>query len=140
MHQTSLSEMKQYFDGSIQNGRIKLKNPQIFNQLVASFKHGAEIRLTLDKKTNLRTENQNRYYWAVPVNILADHFGYFTDDMHEALRLMFLKKETKPFISIRSTTSLSTVEFEDYLEKIRTWAKVNHDVHIPLPNEIDFEI
>lgn len=132
--------MKQYFDGSIQNGRIKLKNPQIFNQLVASFKHGTEIRLTLGKPEKLRSENENRYYHAVPVKILAEHFGEFPKAMHHNLAWMFLKVQDLPYPKRRSTTTLTPAEFEDYTEKIRVWALTEHKIRIPLPNEFDLEL
>ena len=36
----------------------------------------------------------------------------------------------------KSTTELSTVEFEDYVAKIRMWAASFLSLIIPLPNEI----
>jgi len=35
-----------------------------------------------------------------------------------------------------STTELDTMQFEDYLEKIRTWAKKFLNYRIPYPNEV----
>jgi len=38
---------------------------------------------------------------------------------------------------VRSTTSLSTVEWEDYMSKIRMWASSEHECYIPKPNQVD---
>lgn len=38
----------------------------------------------------------------------------------------------------RSTTELSTIEFEKYLEDIRRWASMKLSCYIPLPNEYDY--
>jgi len=129
--------MKQFFDGKVENGRIKLKNSTVFNRLVSSLKNGSEVRLTLSKLGKDRSNSQNRYYHGVVVAILGDHFGEFHDDMHENLAWLFLKVQDKPYPKRASTASLSTSEFEDYLEKVRMWALTEHEVRIPLPNEVD---
>jgi len=35
----------------------------------------------------------------------------------------------------RSTTDLTTVEFEDFCSRVRTWASKTLKIIIPLPNE-----
>lgn len=131
--------MTHNFEGTIKNGRVKLKHIDAFNNLVASFQEGSQVRISIGRFKHNRSENQNRYYWGVVVHILAEHLGYFPEEMHEALKLHFLKKEANPLPTVRSTTSLDTAEFEDYLEKVRMWAMTEHEVKIPMPNEMDFE-
>jgi hypothetical protein len=88
-----------------------------------------------------RSGNQNRYYWAVVVSVLASELGYFKDEMHDILRRKFLGY-TKPNPATgeeewfaKSTTTLNTQEMEEYLESIRVWAINALDIYIPLPNE-----
>lgn len=131
--------MKIKFVGTIKDGRIKLKHADVFNRIVAGYEPGTEVALTIDKNRGTRSENENKYYWAVVVKTLADHLGFFPEEMHDALKMKFLLKESKPIPTTRSTASLDTKEFEDFLEKVRMWASSELEVKIPLPNEVDFE-
>ena len=95
------------------------------------------------KKKQNRSEQQNNYYWGVVIELMCETTGNNQDDMHEIMRMMFLK-EQKDLVTIdgtinittsRSTTSLKKKEFEDYLSKIREFASTNLDCYIPTPNE-----
>lgn len=63
--------------------------------------------------------------------------------MHEALKLKFLPKKSikinkEEFIISDSSKELNTIEFEDYLSKVRTWASLELNCLIPLPNDIEY--
>jgi len=76
----------------------------------------------------------------VVVKILSAEWGWENpEQLHDALRLEFLAIDSKPLKTARSTTELSTVEMEDYLQRIRIWALAEHNVRIPLPNEIEYD-
>lgn len=100
--------------------------------------NGKECYITIAKKTKQRSLNQNAYYWPVIVEILSDYFVYTKNEMHEALKWQFLRVEEsgKP-TRVRSTASLSTVEFEAFTREIREWAQSEYGVYIPEPNECD---
>lgn len=81
-----------------------------------------------------RTQKQNALYWPVYVQTCADHFGYFPDEMHEELKLMFNAKDSKLIPGARvggSTTKMTTKEFTEYLEKIQIWALTEHGIELP---------
>lgn len=89
--------------------------------------------------------NQNGYYWGVVLAILGDEMGITDDEVHDMMRMKFLKigKEVngRRYETARSTADLTTVEFEQYLQEIRTWAGTpgeisEEGVMIPLPNEV----
>lgn len=84
-----------------------------------------------------RSDKQNSYYWAVIVTTLANNFGYSPEEMHDALKLQFLRvvEPGKPDRT-RSTAELSTIEAEEYYETIRAWALTEYGINIPLPNEV----
>lgn len=85
----------------------------------------------------LRTLRQNAYYWPVYVKICADHFGYFPDEMHEEFKRMFNPKDSKITPGEKfggTTTKMTTKEFTEYLEKIRTWAGTQ-EIVLPNPEE-----
>jgi len=56
------------------------------------------------------------------------------------LKNMFLTKHTEIMgigaDYVKSTTSLSTVEMEDYLSKCRQFGSLTLGIFIPLPNEV----
>lgn len=102
-----------------------------------------------------RSGEQNRYYWGVVVKILSEELGYTDEEIHEILKYQFLSEireinrermtlqgteKYKKLISVPLTTAnLSTLDFEDFLTKVRVWASRELSIFIPLPNEVPFE-
>jgi len=112
---------------------------------IASFKQdlltlqGKEAYLTVAKVTKSRSGNQNRYYWGVVIDLLSKETGYEREEMHEAMKMQFLKKNDETRFAIaKSSSSLSTAEFEDYMAQIRRWASQYLGLYIATPNEVDF--
>jgi hypothetical protein len=95
------------------------------------------VDIIIRKHKAQRSNSQNSYYWGVVLPILGGYFGYENDEVHFALRNKFLKKGACDLETARSTASLSTAEFEEYLEDIRRWAITDYNVNIPLPNEVE---
>jgi hypothetical protein len=128
------------FVGTVsEEGRLELANRAGFRALL---KHlaGKAVVLTLGKRTKRRSDEENRYYWGVVVKIIGDELGYDQDEMHAALKFKFLRREAEPdglrvLDTVRSTAKLTTVEFEDYLDRIRMWAVSEMGIVVPLPNE-----
>lgn len=129
------------FYGRIENGRLILDEKDAFTSFVSKWE-GKEIALSIKKSASTRTNAENRYYWGVIVNMVAAEVGIIPDDAHELLKGLFLKvgveHEGKRYEIVRSTSSLSVSEFEDYAEKCRQWSAVELDCPIPLPNEVEF--
>lgn len=131
------------FKGRIEKGKKIYDNPNRYLVQLSKLE-GKRFEETLRQEKSKRSLDQNAYYWGVVVEILRDHFGYETyeaEEVHDGLKLIFLRiHEREGLETMRSTTKLSTVEFEDYLEKIRRWAIKEHNCRIPLPNECDYEV
>ena len=95
------------------------------------------------KELRLRTTPQNRYYYGVVVTLLSDHTGYSKNEIHEMLKNKFLTeviaiKTPKKLLlerTTRSSTELTTAEFEEYLSQITQWAAEELSVVIPEPND-----
>jgi len=128
------------FTGTVTNGRLVLDSPQRYIVQLAKLE-GKRIEVVVRKQRSKRSLKENSYYWGVVVEILRDHFGYETyeaEEVHVGLKLKFLRiHESEGLETAKSTTKLSTAEFEDYLERIRRWASKEHNCYIPLPNECD---
>lgn len=98
------------------------------------------LEVIVRRKVKIRTTNQNSYYWGVVLSMLAEHTGHTAEEMHEIFKGMFLPRK---FVRVarrdveirRSTTELSTEEFEDYQERIRAFAAQELGFRIPLPHE-----
>lgn len=130
--------MNPIFYGTVKDGKLKLESRDLFLMYVESF-DGHEVQLTLKKKSKPRSNQQNRYYWGVVIKTLADHLGYTPDEMHDALRMKFLIDRERQLPTIKSTTTLSTITFEEYMTSVRQWASQELDCYIPEPNEVDYE-
>lgn len=135
------------FHGEVVEGKMKLYDQERFLKYVRSFRRDdgepVKITLTLKKFRKQRSNEQNAYYFGVVVEMLADELGYTPEEMHDALKWKFLRKKGVNIPTVRRTSDLSTVEFEDYLSNIRMWASLPPEqeglgVYIPNPNEITF--
>jgi hypothetical protein len=100
--------------------------------------NGQTVEVIIRKPKTKRSDLQNNYYWGVVLEILSKELGYDQDELHEILKYKFLKIEsTLGMEYIRSTTKLTTGEFEEYLEKIKRWAAEFLGINIPNPNEAE---
>lgn len=119
-----------YFDGVA--GRPKKFKGEIF-------------RLEILRGKKIRSNEENRYYWGIVVALISECTGFTPDEVHEILKHQFLRKQvfypTEGGVALgfditKSTTELTTVEFEKYLSDIRQWASEVLSCYIPLPNEV----
>jgi hypothetical protein len=126
----------------VKNGQLLWTDPVKTSKVMSKYE-GKEVVVTISRPQNQRSLNQNAYYWKVIIEILTDTLGYEREETHEVLRGKFLLDwKTVAGESIQfshSTTELSTIEFEDYLQKIREWASVKLNIFIPLPNEVSIK-
>ena len=104
---------------------------------------GKDVYISITMPKSKRSDQQNRYYWGVVIDILSKCNGDEPDDIHEYLIDKFLTHEgmvlgESSYIRKR-TSRLTTREMEEYLENVRRWAAITLSVSIPLPNEIDYE-
>ena len=101
---------------------------------------GQRVEVVFRKERSQRSLNQNSYYWGVIVQMLAEEFGYDPEEMHEVL----LAEKSREYgenplapPKIKRSSSMSTVEAEEYFERVRRWALTEFGIRIPLPNEVE---
>jgi hypothetical protein len=129
--------------GEIINGKLKLRNQDLFASELATMKGPVEV--VVQKQRSRRSLNQNAYYWGVVVKILSDELGYAPEEVHELLKQKFNWKDValtnylddvSEEIRIgASTADLSKIDFMAYIDKIQRWAAEFLNVVIPDPNE-----
>ena len=75
--------------------------------------------------------------------MLENETGIYKDDWHDYFGEKF-RRSTKEFNGepiefTKSSTALTTIEFEDYMTKIRTFASMELGCFLPLPNESEYD-
>jgi hypothetical protein len=131
----------------VTNGRIPL---EVSQAVAAALRRmdGKRVIISLRKHVNRRSDRQNRAYWGIIVPRVLEMFtdaGNDTtkEEIHEYLKEhvggpMFARVlidpdgERRPVV--RSSTTLTTVEWEDFMEKIRAWA-AERGLILPMPKE-----
>ena len=124
--------------GKVTKGIFKPRDPTAFKLCFAKLE-GKEVEVVVRKKKKHRSGAQNAYLWAVPYELISDDLGYTPQEVHDAMRFQFLTDASKELPKMRSTSDLTTVEFEEYVSKVRQWAAEFRDIYIPEPNEVDYE-
>jgi hypothetical protein len=102
-------------------------------------KPGNAYILEIKKAVKHRSLNQNRFYWGVVIPLFSQQSGYTKEEAHQTLSEIHLKYERGGRSFVRSTTSLSTIEFEQYVEQCRVFMWHEMNIRVPLPNEISDE-
>ncbi|HMU69193.1 MAG TPA: hypothetical protein PKC38_04260 [Chitinophagales bacterium] len=129
-----------YFAKVDENGVIQGLARKKFAREVKDMFSGKSIEITVRRKKKHRSVQQNRYYWLV-VTMLSDYTGFTKDEMHAILRSKFLRAEKVNedtgvvYEYVKSTTELTTVEYEEYLDDVRRFAAQEFNMNVPMPNE-----
>jgi hypothetical protein len=124
----------------VEKGNLIIQDPSRFNAYLASLgKQPVDIVVRTWKKP--RSNQENRYYFGVVVNLISEHTGYTPDEVHEFLKLKFLSKiivmAGKDERIPRSSTELSTIEWEKWMTEIREWAAQELSLNIPDPKKVE---
>lgn len=128
----------------IKNGKL-IRNQNLIKKAIESFE-GKIIVMELKVNRNKRSNNQNRYYWAVIVpiwqNIIETEWGeyYGKNEMNEFLKYNcnFVEKATdsgEVLRTVKSSTTNDTQEQERFHDATRKLAMDMFNTDIPLPNE-----
>lgn len=102
--------------------------------------------VSVDKEKKTRSPNQNRFYFWIFLPYISKEAGYTVEELHDMFKESFLPREKKDPKSIKkklpmkrrseykTTTSLDTVEWEEYIQKIRDTIEPVVG-RCPVPNE-----
>lgn len=128
------------------NGETFTRNRKLIADALKHFKD-KDLVVTIEKKRNKRSDNQNRYYWGCLIPLVAmglkDLWGrpVSSETAHEFLKTRFLFWEradegTGEVLRLpKSTTECTTTELEEYMQECRDFALEWLNVTVPLPNE-----
>lgn len=100
---------------------------------------GKDVEVVLRPKRQRRSLKANAYYWAAVIGTIAPDLGYSSDECHEALAWRFLQigEADAKLPKRRSTSDLTSHEFEDYVSQVKQFAAQELGIYVPEPNEVD---
>jgi hypothetical protein len=128
--------------GIVKQGKFYPNDPIYFKHCFDKFE-GLECQFPEPiKKSKPRSNRQNKYYQFI-IKLIGDDLGYEKYEFEQLkieFRSMFLSenktdKYGNEHLYVKSTTQLSTLEMENYLEEIRRFASIKLNLIVPLPNE-----
>ena len=107
---------------------------------------GKNVMVTIERKYNKRSNQQNRYLWGCCYPLIQQGFldggnKVGIETVHEFLKGRFLKQEIanintgEVFTITKSTAELTTTQMMDYVSEIQQFAAEYLNVIIPDPNE-----
>jgi hypothetical protein len=132
--------MTPIFTATVRGGKLVQADLNAVKRHLATL-DGHDVEFTIKRKRSQRSLDQNKFWWAVPVAILAEHCGYTPSQMHYALLgecFGYLAGPTgQPVPNVPSSSELSVDEFSRLIEWVLTWAPSELGVSIPAPNEVD---
>lgn len=127
------------FKIKVDNGNAVIQDREKRLKFIMSLPDGDYVE-TIKKARKPRSNQQNRYMHGVIFKLIGQEIGDSVEEVKSAMKTKFLKYETAGGLeAIRDTSDLSTVELEDFNEKVRRWASSFLNVYIPLPNEVDWD-
>ena len=100
---------------------------------------GCEVAVTVTQRRHARSLDQNAYWWAVPVKILAEELGYTPAQMHSALLGECFGYKAGPLGNAvpnrPSSSDLTVPEFSHLIEWVLDWAPSTLNIVIPAPTD-----
>ena len=130
--------------GTVEGGKLVADNPDLLKKAFRCHE-GKRVEFQVKRWRKNRTTNQNAYYWAVIVPLIAEAMGEDdSETTHEVLkyecnyemRTIGKGSERREIRYPLSTAELDTAAFEAYTERCRRFASGFFSLYIPLPNEV----
>jgi len=130
------------FVGRTERGKVRLASPRDCETWVRSLGEGVTVDVSVRVHKSQRSLDQNAYIHAVPVPIMAEHWGCTIEETKLLLMgecwgwndVLGHRLPVKPH-----TSSMNTQEASHFIEWCQVWAMTEFHVEIPLPNECDWE-
>lgn len=111
--------------------------PDLIEVIKQYVKPGKDYVLDLCQKITL---DQMAYYRAVIIPIYSDATGYTKETAHKKLAERFLSEFKNGKWRVKSTTELTTIEFEQYLSSCKLYLYHQFASKIPDPNQVTDEL
>ena len=130
---------------NVENGKI-VSNRKLLADTLATF--SGRVSITIQKAKKIRSGQQNRYLHAAFTILSKELINYTGDERYKPelvkdivkckfLTVDMIKESSGEVIGtrIKSTTELSTLEMNEFIENMIRWATEQFNINIPYPNE-----
>lgn len=133
------------FFSKVEGGHIDINCRQAIATALKSLE-GKTAKITIEEKKRKRSLPQNAFYWSAIIPPIVNMFNEYGNNVDAEQVHEYLKAEvgglnqqvTLPDGEVKimpgSSALLRTMEFEDYLTKLRAWA-ASFGLMLPFPNE-----
>ena len=123
----------------VENGILILSDEKKYQQWLSQLE--GECELIIKKRERLRSSNQNKYWHGVVLPLIAEEMCLYPDETKEFLKRRFLSTEIKVkekiYDIVKRTSSLSTIEFNEFVKRCQMFGAKELGLNIPDPNEIE---
>lgn len=110
--------------------------------LIQNLDLSKDWQVTIEPRKKKRTLSQNRLMWAWINGVAAavrEHTGMDADDVHEFFKAKFLTPRLIELggevVEHRTTTTLTTAEMTEYMDRIYAFVTSELGILLPLPEE-----
>ena len=139
-----MGEPAPVFLGAVRSGALVFQGLPVVSRYLRGLE-GEDVEVIIRKLRSQRSLAQNAYWWAVPVEIMAEFMGEDRPATHYALLgecfgYHLNEKVGKQVPNKGSSSALTVEEFSALIEWCPPWAMTTFGVSIPLPNECDFQV
>lgn len=113
-----------------------------YSDWLSGFKPDTVVSIVIrrDSVKKIRSLKANNYYWGVVIRYSCESLGYEQHEanlVHEGFKMKFLSQEHIIGLPItRSTATMTSDEFWDYIEVVRRFMSQTFNCVIPDPNQI----
>ena len=122
------------FSAEIRDGKTLWYDPHQVVEFIRSLE-GQQVTVTVEKRQSLHSARQRGYYRGVVLPTLErDGPGYTAQEWHEICRHLFLLTDRGGRTFAQSTSTLSSKDMSEYIDKIIRWAAMELGVVIEDPN------
>lgn len=138
-----------------ETGKVIFKDQDKFDEHLIPYRGKGPMHLTVKHISKSRSRQEEKFYHAVVVRMVAEAMDIPDQEAHELLKGMFLTVEEKSIAGYRYTRVMSTTELTDkayreYWGKCIQWAALPTEsdglgetsglsLYVPMPNEVDYQ-
>ena len=127
------------FPGTIQSGKLLLDSRPEFIAHLHTLE-GKRIEVSVGRVKNKRSIDQNAYYWSGVIGTIAKETGQDPQSVHETCKSMFRSRSVlfrgKWLRLVDSSKDADTIEFTEYIERIRAYFGQEFHITIPDPQQV----
>jgi len=128
-----------------EQGELILADPSAW-RLAVSRNKGQDVWVTMIRQQHLHSVSQQRYYFGVVVDMIAEFIGETREETHELLKSEHLPQreiellEGTKLTMPPTTRNLSVEQYTEYIERCRRWAATFLGLSIPDANELEVKL